>query len=245
MKKKALFTIFIALALFAGAFFGGCTPNSTRLYSVGSVEIKGYDAEIELQDGEYTVPVSSVKVSEGATYEIFTDREYKNPFNGADLGCGNTYYIRVKKGDSFSLYTIFIRLHPEALVVFYNERERLLTLELPTGEPIPDPGITPTRKGYTFAGWSRDLSLPLEHNEEIKALWVGNLRSITWDLAGGVTDYDLPSALRVGDNFPYADATREGYVFKGWYCGSERILPRDTVKDKDYVIVAKWEEKQN
>ena len=87
---------------------------------------------------------------------------------------------------------------------------------------------TPTRKGYTFAGWYENAKFEGEpvtvvngktagRNIELFAKWELNVYTLEFDLAGGVAS-ELPESYSVLD--PVAslpDASKEHYTFLGWY----------------------------
>ena len=94
----------------------------------------------------------------------------------------------------------------------------------------------PTRKGYTFKGWDREIpkTMPAE-NMTVKAQWEINQYAITFDTNGGseiapITQ-DYGTAITAPDN-----PTRKGYTFKGW----DKEIPK-TMPAENMTVKAQWE----
>ena len=95
----------------------------------------------------------------------------------------------------------------------------------------------PTRKGYTFKGWDREIpeTMPAE-NITVKAQWGINQYTITFDTNGGseiapITQ-DYGTEITAPDN-----PTRKGYTFKGW----DREIP-ETMPAENITIKARWKD---
>ena len=94
----------------------------------------------------------------------------------------------------------------------------------------------PTRKGYTFKGWDKEIpeTMPAE-NITVKAQWGINQYTITFDTNGGseiapITQ-DYGTAITAPDN-----PTRKGYTFKGW----DKEIPK-TMPAENITVKAQWE----
>ena len=94
----------------------------------------------------------------------------------------------------------------------------------------------PTRKGYTFKGWDREIpeTMPAE-NITVKAQWEINQYTITFDTNGGseiapITQ-DYGTEITAPDN-----PTRKGYTFKGWDKEIPETMPADNI-----TVKAQWE----
>ena len=95
----------------------------------------------------------------------------------------------------------------------------------------------PTRKGYTFKGWDKEIpeTMPAE-NITVKAQWGINQYTITFDTNGGseiapITQ-DYGTAITAPDN-----PTRKGYTFKGW----DKEIP-ETMPAENITITARWKD---
>ena len=94
----------------------------------------------------------------------------------------------------------------------------------------------PTRKGYTFKGWDKEIpkTMPAE-NITVKAQWEINPYTITFDTNGGseiapITQ-DYGTEITAPDN-----PTRKGYTFKGW----DKEIP-GTMPAENTTVKAQWE----
>ncbi len=169
MKKKALFTIFIALALFVGAFLGGCMESKTKLYSYSDAEISGYDVTLRIMSYQNSVSLDGdFVVSDGASFDIL-DWEFKSVL-GKTGGVNGTYYIKVSRGDSFTLYNLHIVRKKKYKVRFCDGDDVLMTYFVDDGMTTrtPDP---PTKDGYVFAGWAEDVNEPIYEDKDFHAVW--------------------------------------------------------------------------
>ena len=93
----------------------------------------------------------------------------------------------------------------------------------------------PTRKGYTFKGWDKEIpkTMPAE-NITVKAQWEINQYTITFDTNGGseiapITQ-DYGTEITAPDN-----PTRKGYTFRGW----DKEIP-ETMPAENITITARW-----
>ena len=94
----------------------------------------------------------------------------------------------------------------------------------------------PTREGYTFIGWDREISttMPAE-NITVTAQWEINQYTITFDTAGGSEIAPITQDYGTNITAP-ADPTREGYTFIGW----DKAIPT-TMPAENMTVTAQWE----
>ena len=107
-----------------------------------------------------------------------------------------------------------------------------ITQDYGTKITVPD---NPTRKGYTFKGWDKEIpeAMPAE-NITVKAQWEINQYTITFDTNGGseiapITQ-DYGTEITAPDN-----PTRKGYTFKGW----DKEIP-ETMPAENITVKAQW-----
>ena len=108
-----------------------------------------------------------------------------------------------------------------------------ITQDYETAITAPD---NPTRKGYTFKGWDKEIpkTMPAE-NITVKAQWEINQYTITFDTNGGseiapITQ-DYGTEITAPDN-----PTRKGYTFEGW----DKEIPK-TMPAENITVKAQWE----
>ena len=95
----------------------------------------------------------------------------------------------------------------------------------------------PTREGYTFTGWDRDIpeTMPAE-NMTVTAQWEVNQYTITFDTAGGSEIAPITQDYGTAITVP-ADPTREGYTFTGW----DKEIP-ETMPAENITLKARWKD---
>ena len=95
----------------------------------------------------------------------------------------------------------------------------------------------PTREGYTFIGWDRDIpeTMPAE-NMTVTAQWEINRYTITFDAAGGSEIAPITQDYGTQITTPEAP-TREGYTFIGW----DRDIPV-TMPAENMTVAARWKD---
>ncbi len=89
----------------------------------------------------------------------------------------------------------------------------------------------PTKEGYTFGGWYRDAAFTNPISAigttetgavTLYAKWIANSYGITYVLDGGSNGENNPTRYTVGVGVAsFADASKEGYTFNGWYNATE------------------------
>ena len=99
------------------------------------------------------------------------------------------------------------------------------------------PPAAPTRTGYTFAEWDREIptAMPAE-NMTITARWQVNQYTITFKPENGGQDIVIKQDYGTAITAP-ANPTKTGYTFAGW----DREIPT-TMPAGDMTITARWTE---
>jgi len=99
------------------------------------------------------------------------------------------------------------------------------------------PPAAPTRTGYTFAGWDREIptAMPAE-NMTITARWQVNQYTITFKPENGGQDIVIKQDYGTAITAP-ANPTKTGYTFAGW----DKTIP-STMPAGDMTITARWTE---
>ena len=94
----------------------------------------------------------------------------------------------------------------------------------------------PTRTGYTFTGWDKNIpdNMPAE-NMTVKALWLINKYTITFDTDGGTVIDPMTRNYNSAIAKP-EDPKKEGYTFVGW----DKAIP-STMPAENMTIKALWQ----
>ena len=181
---------------------------------------------------------------EGYTFAgWFTEKEY------------GTQVTAVTKVTTVGKHTLYARWTKNSYEVKFDANGGAVTPETMTvtygdvyGE-LP----TPTREGYTFAGWfteqnggtkvMADTKVTTAENHTLYAYWMQNIYDVSFDANGGKEAYE-PKKVRHGDTygkFP-PDPTRIGYKFAGWYTekdGGAKVELGDVVTSS-HTLYAHW-----
>jgi hypothetical protein len=114
----------------------------------------------------------------------------------------------------------------------YEIEGEVFTYEYSFGDTIKLPD-TPTRTGYTFIGWSKEIpSIMGDRNIVINAQWRVNKYAVTRTIEG-VTKTD---SVAFGEHLNIETPVKPGYAFKGWDIEVPENMPAKNLK-----IVAKFE----
>ena len=102
---------------------------------------------------------------------------------------------------------------------------------------------TPVREGHLFLGWyaGEELVTAVRSNCTLVAKWVDTATlkyTISYDAQEGTLPEDAVVEFGYNQAVVLPVPTREGYKFLGWYEGETLV---ETVENRDYVLVAKWE----
>ena len=114
---------------------------------------------------------------------------------------------------------------------------------------------TPTRTGYTFAGWytaasggsriTSDSTVEASSGDTLYAHWTGNPYSVTYDANGGGTPSQAGKTVTYGSAYgDLATVSRTGYTFAGWYTqkeGGTKVTSSTTVETaENHTLYAHW-----
>ena len=138
------------------------------------------------------------------------------------------------KNEALTLYPVW-NTNKYTITFDTNGGSEIAPITQDYGTKITAPD-TPTRKGYTFRGWDKEIpeTMPAE-NITVKAQWEINQYTITFDTNGGseiapITQ-DYGTEITAPDN-----PTRKGYTFKGW----DKEIP-ETMPAENITVKAQWE----
>ena len=103
------------------------------------------------------------------------------------------------------------------------------------GNDILAPAEDPTKTGYTFAGWDKEIpaKMPAE-DMTITAQWTINQYTITFNVDGGSAVAPITQDYNTAVTAPAAP-TKTGYTFAGWNVEVPATMPAE-----DMTITAQW-----
>ena len=191
-------------------------------------EINQYTITFDTNGGSEIAPITQDYGTEITAPDTPTRKDYT--FKGWDKEIPETMpaeNITVKAQWEINQYTITFDTNGGSEIA-------PITQDYGTEITAPD---TPTRKGYTFKGWDKEIpeTMPAE-NITVKAQWEINQYTITFDTNGGseiapITQ-DYGTEITAPDN-----PTRKGYTFKGW----DKEIPK-TMPAENITITARWKD---
>ena len=209
-----------------------------------TLELNGGVGETTLTE-RYTLPIDApLPEKEGHTFDgWFTDSEITNPYVFTTMPPQN--FILYAKWN-INAYTITFEANDGSIV-------DPITQDYAT--VITEP-ITPTRIGYTFAGWYSDEELTISYtyttmpSEDLTlyAKWNTITYNITYELYDGINNVGNPNTYTIETStITLEEATKEGFTFLGWYDNEEYsgdIITEiiiATMPSTDITIYAKWD----
>lgn len=191
--------------------------------------------------------IDEISLKGSATYDVFTDLACKEiiPSKTVELISGNNvFYILVKKNNNVALFTVTIRRRPLYLVtISLNNNEQRQYVE--ENEQINEPQ-QPNVNGFLFDYWEINGSkvefpYTVVGNVTIKAKFVADKYTVTFDVNGGEPLSQSNMSIDYGENYVFEIPVRTGYKFEGWY-DSYSKMPNNGRWDyaQSKTLVAKW-----
>lgn len=102
---------------------------------------------------------------------------------------------------------------------------------------------SPTRTGYTFAGWSGTFA-NITSNLTINATYAANTYTVTFDRQGGTGGDSSSSVTFAGTYGTLSAPTRTGYTFAGWWTsasgGTEVTASTTVTTASNHILFARW-----
>ena len=216
-------------------------------YELTSFKNESLDGRVVVAPGAITYGTATYSVADAEPYlshfthnhkEIITDTDYTAETGASSQAKSLVLYGAIQK---FSVtYTDGI-----GGTSFADE----VTSDLRRGTPTPAfTGGTPTRSGYTFAGWEPSVAATVTDNAVYTAQWAKNSSSshhstrytLHYESNGGTAykDERYSSGTKVTlDKTP----TRESYTFTGWYADKELTQKISSIKmTSEKTVYAGW-----
>ncbi|MBR2833510.1 MAG: InlB B-repeat-containing protein [Bacilli bacterium] len=243
----------------------GTTPQTTVTIEKGSTGNKTYTANYEKNDSQtytitydlnggtvssnpqsYTSETNSFTLNNptkpGYTFIGWTGSNGTTPQTTVTIEKGSTgdrtYTANYEKNDS-QTYTITFDTDGGSSINSITQQ---------AGTEITEP-TSPTKAGYTFAGWYEDLEfknkfaftiMPNE-NKTLYAKWTVNTYTITFNTNGG-SNINSITALYNSEITKPNDPLKENYKFAGWYEDKEftKLFTFTTMPSESITLYAKW-----
>ena len=224
--------------------FDGTTmpAHDFTLYAKWIANEVNYTVEYYLQnlDGTYPATASKTVTKRGKSGET-TEAEALQ-FEGFTAGTVSQTTIA---GDGTTVIKIYYTRNKNT-VTFNSEDTTFATLEFYYGAEITAPAGTPTKAGYTFAGWgiSENATMP-DESVAYNAKWDPVTYNITYHLDGGENAVSNPATYTIEtDTIILQTPTRTGYDFDGWFTeengGGTKVTEIAKGSVGNVVLYAKW-----
>ena len=110
-----------------------------------------------------------------------------------------------------------------------------------SGSATPAFGDNPTRDGYTFEGWTPEVTATVTDNATYTAIWEA-IPTYTVTFKDGDTEVGTQTIVEGGVATKPANPTRTNYTFNGWYSNAELTAEYDfnTPVTGPITLYAKW-----
>ena len=195
--------------------------------SMGAKEVYGWF--VDGYNGAFT---SEANTTARYSDDYMTAFESYADYSGADAR-GNMVALKAASGPTLAVtYTDGV----EDEVLFEDQ-----VYNVPEGYATPAFDGTPSRTGYTFAGWMPVVASTVTDNATYTAVWSANEYTLTLDPANGEksVDVDVTYDAAVGK---LPTPLREGYTFEGWYDEDGNEVTSETVYQytEDVTLTARW-----
>ncbi|MCM1297084.1 MAG: InlB B-repeat-containing protein, partial [Muribaculaceae bacterium] len=172
-------------------------------------------------------------------------------FTDAELTSATVSEITIGSHGNIKLYAGF-SINQYTLTFNSNGGTSVEPITQNYGSTVQKPS-NPAKTGYTFVGWYQDSTLrnsysfstmPAE-NKTLWAKWQLVNYNITYHLDGGRNNSNNPSSYTIASNdITFAEPTKVGYSFRGWYSDSNYGTSITKISTGNYgavEIYAKWE----
>jgi uncharacterized repeat protein (TIGR02543 family) len=199
-------------------------------------------------DGE-NIDIQTVEAGEKATQP---SEPSKNGYAFADWYQGEQAYdFNTEINDNITLY---VKWTPVNYAITYNTNGGELESDAVTVYTVEDTVtlVSPTRTGYTFAGWYSDSKFTKEVTAFKKgstgditlyAKWTPITYKITYKTNGGTLSSKAVKSYNITKAVTLVKPTKKGYTFAGWYSDSKFKTKVASVKKGstgNKTLYAKW-----
>ena len=250
LKKYLFLLILLLLALSALAGCSMVTVDGDKTDEAISDKAEIVSAEGFTVNGtalSLTVPnattslsfAGKITVSEGATWQLRAAGSNKNIDKTVELSTGDNTFSIVVTSESranTATYAVTVRRRPLYTVSFDSDGgSTVAAAQVEEGAAIPAPA-DPTKRGYAFSGWDRDLSTPVTGNLTVNARWTAIRYDIVYELNGGTNAAGNPATYTVEDAITLQAPSKGDRPFLGWSDGG--VIPVGSTGNKTFT--ANW-----
>lgn len=206
-------------------YWGYALQEDTTLYGVWSINVYTISFDTNGADG-----LEPVYVNYGETPTL-PEPPTKEGYNFAGWYIDSDFTVEADFTHITSDMNVYAKWAIKVLNVSFdsNGGSAIDTVNVNYGSTVTAPN-TPTKDGYTFAGWytdinsntSYDFSTPVTSSFTLVAKWAVNSYTLTIDINGQTTTVEVTygSTITLPD-----DPTKDGYTFEGWYIDSGCTIP--------------------
>ena len=176
----------------------------------------------------------------------FTEAEFTNAITKIDAGSTGDVALFAKL--TANANTVGYHMNDSVAAPATNNENNPITLDTDVEAVLQDP----TRPGYTFAGWFKDalFAEALTDNKivgapvvDVYAKWTVIEYDITYNLNEGTNAVANPAKYTIEDTINFADPTKTGYTFNGWFTEAEFTNAKtkiDAGSTGAVEVFAKW-----
>ena len=260
LSLSLLLTVVLAFGLTA-CFNNSSSETTSSQYDSSSVDgseeqdengLEFNNIKIENNVGSISVSNATEKFSFADEIAIIGNAEYVVSLDEYGIHTAYTKIVPLNVGDNIfyifeslngkiqNTYIITIRRRHMYNVTFNtNGGSEVQGQQVEEGFLAVMPKEPPIKNGYEFTSWDYDFASPIMQNVTINANWSLLTYSITFDLAGGFYDGELPAEYTIESNFslPVPTNTTE---FLGWYYNGVKVTTLNGYYG-NITLTARWE----
>lgn len=249
--KKFLTINSMLICLFFACLLTGCGNKGTGfVFSDAELNNDIYSIVVSNDTEEYSL-INKISVNEDYIWSVAKDEYGVTTFTTKIVplvvGDNDFYIIVMDKNENSTIYKICIRRKPIYNVVFDTQGGSYIESQnIEEGEFVSIPH-TPIKPFYEFANWNYNFMDPVYSNLTIKANWLINTYTISFDSNGGTGQMDNQVVTRNTDvAININKFSRDGYSFIGWkfndqiYADGDLINNLTTLRGQTIILEAQW-----